>query len=113
MNWQIALIYVAVAVLCTVGAIRLLPRHFPGEFFAYLIVGLIGAWVGNILGLPFGALVCGVSIWASCVGAAFLIELDYQVNANICDPSVDVAAREPESNVTNATGSKKHLLITE
>lgn len=80
MFFQTIALYVLISALATVAAIIVAKRRFAYDWLAYFFVGLAGGWIGGALFGAWGLVICGISVVASGLGAAFLIELDYCVD---------------------------------
>lgn len=69
------ILFLIVASVCALLAVRLVPNTVPGGFLTSAIVGIIGAWIGGNLIGHFGPDLAGVSLVPCILGSAILVFL--------------------------------------
>jgi len=67
------LMFLLIAGLCAVIAEAIFPGRVPGGFLVAVVVGVIGAWVGNSLFGTFGPLLAGIALLPTILGSGIVV----------------------------------------
>lgn len=69
------ILFLVVAAVCAWIADYFVPGRVPGGFWGAALVGLIGAWVGDMLLGKWGPNIGGVYLLQTIIGSAVLVFL--------------------------------------
>jgi uncharacterized membrane protein YeaQ/YmgE (transglycosylase-associated protein family) len=69
------IVYLFVAAACAWIASALVPGSVPGGFFAAVVFGVLGAWLGAALMGAVGPSLAGVPLFPAILGSAILVFL--------------------------------------
>jgi uncharacterized membrane protein YeaQ/YmgE (transglycosylase-associated protein family) len=67
------LMFLLIAGVCALIAEAVVPGRVPGGFLVAIVVGVIGAWLGNSLFGTFGPILASVALLPTILGAGIVV----------------------------------------
>jgi len=67
------LMFLLIAGVCALIAEAIFPGRVPGGFLVAIVVGVIGAWVGNNLFGSFGPVLVSVALLPTILGSGLVV----------------------------------------